>query len=152
MHCYDSWSMSLYDIDPGKDCPEIVRMIVEIPKNSANQYEYDGTLGVFRLDRALYSAVHYPGDYGFMTKPGTQNRGQTERFPVFYRSKDLETLETVPSVPRFGRRLNISANCSSEICSARRPASGQAHLLQLATRVGRNLLIPNKAMPVNAKS
>src|ERR1035437_5016623 len=27
-----------------------------------------------------------------------------------------------------------------------------AHLLQLATRVGRNLLIPNKAMPANAKS
>jgi hypothetical protein len=26
------------------------------------------------------------------------------------------------------------------------------HLLQLATRVGRNLLIPNKAMLANAKS
>ena len=61
--------MSLYDIDPGSDCPEIVRMIVEIPKNSVNKYEYDGKLGVFRLDRALYSAVHYPGDYGFI--PGT---------------------------------------------------------------------------------
>ena len=44
-------------------------MIVEIPKNSSNKYEYDGSLGVFRLDRALYSAVHYPGDYGFI--PGT---------------------------------------------------------------------------------
>src|SRR6476660_3608095 len=61
--------MRLYDIPPGRDCPEIVRMIVEIPKNSANKYEYDGKLGVFRLDRALYSAVHYPGDYGFI--PGT---------------------------------------------------------------------------------
>ena len=59
----------LYDIDPGPDCPEVVRMIVEIPKNSSNKYEYDGALGVFRLDRALYSAVHYPGDYGFI--PGT---------------------------------------------------------------------------------
>src|ERR1035441_548620 len=59
MRCYHNWSMSLYDIDPGGDCPEIVRMIVEIPKGSANKYEYDGTLGVFRLDRALYSAVHY---------------------------------------------------------------------------------------------
>jgi inorganic pyrophosphatase len=59
----------LYDIDPGPDCPEVVRMIVEIPKNSSNKYEYDGNLGVFRLDRALYSAVHYPGDYGFI--PGT---------------------------------------------------------------------------------
>ena len=59
----------LHDIDPGPDCPEIVRMIVEIPKNSANKYEYDRVLGVFRLDRALYSPMHYPGDYGFI--PGT---------------------------------------------------------------------------------
>ena len=44
-------------------------MIVEIPKNSSNKYEYDGALGVFRLDRALYSPMHYPGDYGFV--PGT---------------------------------------------------------------------------------
>ena len=59
----------LYDIDPGPDIPEIVRMIVEIPQHSANKYEYDGNLGVFRLDRALYSPLHYPGDYGFI--PGT---------------------------------------------------------------------------------
>lgn len=44
-------------------------MIVEIPKNSTNKYEYDGKLGVFRLDRTLYSPMHYPGDYGFI--PGT---------------------------------------------------------------------------------
>ena len=28
---------SLYDIDPGPDCPEIVRVIIEIPKNSATE-------------------------------------------------------------------------------------------------------------------
>ena len=60
---------TLYELDPGPECPELVRMIVEIPKNSANKYEYDGNLGVFRLDRALYSPMHYPGDYGFI--PGT---------------------------------------------------------------------------------
>ncbi|MGH9611804.1 MAG: inorganic diphosphatase [Bryobacteraceae bacterium] len=59
----------LYDLDPGPETPELVRMIVEIPKNSANKYEYDGKLGVFRMDRALYSPMHYPGDYGFI--PGT---------------------------------------------------------------------------------
>jgi inorganic pyrophosphatase len=59
----------LYDLEPGPDCPDIVRMIVEIPKNSSNKLEYDGDLGVFRLDRALYSPLHYPGDYGFI--PGT---------------------------------------------------------------------------------
>lgn len=61
--------MKLYDIDPGPDVPELVRVIIEIPKNSSNKYEYDGNLGVFRLDRALYSPLHYPGDYGFI--PGT---------------------------------------------------------------------------------
>jgi inorganic pyrophosphatase len=61
--------VKLYDIEPGPDCPEIVRSIIEIPKNSANKYEYDGALGIFRLDRALYSPMHYPGDYGFI--PGT---------------------------------------------------------------------------------
>jgi inorganic pyrophosphatase len=60
---------SLYELDPGPEIPELVRMIVEIPKNSSNKYEYDGGLGVFRLDRALYSPMHYPGDYGFI--PGT---------------------------------------------------------------------------------
>ncbi len=59
----------LYDLDPGSEAPELVRMIVEIPKGSVNKYEYDGDLGVFRLDRSLYSPVHYPGDYGFI--PGT---------------------------------------------------------------------------------
>ena len=60
---------NLYDLDPGPDSPELVRMIVEIPKNSTNKYEYDKELGLFRLDRTLFSPVHYPGDYGFV--PGT---------------------------------------------------------------------------------
>lgn len=59
----------LHQLDPGPDFPDIVRMIVEIPKNSNNKYEYDTKLGVFRLDRTLYSPMHYPGDYGFI--PGT---------------------------------------------------------------------------------
>lgn len=60
---------NLSEIDPGPQCPETVRMIVEIGKGSSNKYENDSDLGVFRLDRALYSPMHYPGDYGFI--PGT---------------------------------------------------------------------------------
>jgi inorganic pyrophosphatase len=61
--------VKLYDLDPGPEIPELARMIVEIPKNSGNKYEYDGELNMFRLDRVLYSPMHYPGDYGFI--PGT---------------------------------------------------------------------------------
>lgn len=59
----------LWKVDPGPACPEVVRMIVEIGKNSSNKYEYDPELGVFRLDRVLHSPIHFPGDYGFI--PGT---------------------------------------------------------------------------------
>lgn len=60
---------NLLHMDPGPQFPNITRMIVEIPKGSTHKYEYDKELGVFRLDRALYSPIHYPGDYGFI--PGT---------------------------------------------------------------------------------
>jgi inorganic pyrophosphatase len=41
-------------------------VIVEIPKGSKNKYELDKRTGLLRLDRVLYSAVHYPADYGFV--------------------------------------------------------------------------------------
>jgi inorganic pyrophosphatase len=42
--------------------------IVEIPKGSTNKYELDKETGLLRLDRVLYSAVHYPADYGFIPR------------------------------------------------------------------------------------
>jgi inorganic pyrophosphatase len=43
-----------------------VEAIIEIPSGSRNKYEYDHERGIFRLDRVLYSSVHYPTDYGFI--------------------------------------------------------------------------------------
>ena len=60
---------TLWDIDPGPDCPSVTGMVVEIGKNSSNRYGYDPHLRLSRLDRALYSPMHFPGDYGFI--PGT---------------------------------------------------------------------------------
>lgn len=42
-----------------------VEATIEIPRGSRNKYEYDHERGVFKLDRVLYSSVHYPTDYGF---------------------------------------------------------------------------------------
>lgn len=50
----------------GDHCPELVNVVIEIPRGSVNKYEYDKELHVFRLDRTLFSPVHYPGDYGFI--------------------------------------------------------------------------------------
>jgi len=53
----------------GPHAPQRVNAVIEIPQGSVHKYEYDQQLHVFRLDRTLYSPVHYPGDYGFI--PGT---------------------------------------------------------------------------------
>ncbi len=65
--------MNLSEIEPGPEFPKLARMIVETPRGSTNKYAYDPDLGVFRLDRTLYSPMHYPGDYGFL--PGTATDG-----------------------------------------------------------------------------
>ena len=42
-------------------------VFVEIPKGSRTKYELDKKSGRIRLDRVLFSSVHYPADYGFVT-------------------------------------------------------------------------------------
>ncbi|MDE2482046.1 MAG: inorganic diphosphatase [bacterium] len=49
----------------GKNPPDEINVVVEIPAGSRNKYEYDKKNDVFHLDRALHSAMYYPGDYGF---------------------------------------------------------------------------------------
>jgi len=61
-----TWPNLWLDLPPGPDAPEVIYVIVEIPKGSRNKYEYDERLGVFKLDRLLYSPFHYPGDYGLI--------------------------------------------------------------------------------------
>ncbi len=46
--------------------PDLVEIVVEIPRGSRNKYEFDERAGVFRLDRVLSSAVFYNFDYGFI--------------------------------------------------------------------------------------
>src|SRR5690606_12696056 len=50
------------DLAPGPHPPESVTAVIEIPQGARNKYELDKDSGLFRLDRVLYSAVHYPGD------------------------------------------------------------------------------------------
>ncbi len=56
------------DLPAGPKMPDVVNIVVEIPKGSRNKYEYDKETGAIRLDRVLYSSIHYPGDYGFVAQ------------------------------------------------------------------------------------
>ena len=43
-------------------------VIIEVPKGSKNKYELDKETGLLKLDRVLFSAVHYPANYGFIPR------------------------------------------------------------------------------------
>jgi inorganic pyrophosphatase len=43
-----------------------VEVLIEIARGSRSKYELDEKTGRLRLDRVLYSSVHYPTDYGFI--------------------------------------------------------------------------------------
>ncbi len=57
-----------HDLPPGPNPPELIYVLVEIPKRSRNKFEYDKITGFIKLDRVLYSSLHYPGDYGFIPR------------------------------------------------------------------------------------
>ncbi len=58
--------------------PELVEIVVEIPRGSRNKYEYDERAGVFRLDRVLSSAVFYNFDYGFIADTRADDGDHTD--------------------------------------------------------------------------
>ena len=55
-----------HDVPWGTDAREFFYAIVEIPEGSKVKYELDKATGLLRADRVLYSAVHYPANYGFI--------------------------------------------------------------------------------------
>ncbi|MBS3813447.1 MAG: inorganic diphosphatase [Candidatus Bipolaricaulota bacterium] len=60
----DKWR----DLETGPDAPRIIHAVIENPKRNENKYEYDVDIGELVLDRVLHTAVHYPGDYGFVPR------------------------------------------------------------------------------------
>ena len=58
--------MPLLDVPIGKNAPDVINTIVEIPRGSTNKYELDPVLGVMKLDRVLYSPLFYPFVYGYI--------------------------------------------------------------------------------------
>jgi inorganic pyrophosphatase len=56
----------LHDVAIGDRIEERFPTIIEIPKGSKNKYELHKETGLLVLDRVLFSAVHYPANYGFV--------------------------------------------------------------------------------------
>lgn len=48
-------------------------VVIEIPRGQKVKYEYNKSMDVLFLDRVLYSAVHYPENYGFIPRTLTED-------------------------------------------------------------------------------
>jgi inorganic pyrophosphatase len=57
----------------GEKAPDVINVIIEIAKGSNNKYEFDEKLGIFKLDRVLYSPFFYPLDYGFIPQTRSED-------------------------------------------------------------------------------
>jgi inorganic pyrophosphatase len=57
-----------HDIPIEEPLEEGFPAFIEIPKGSKLKYELDKDTGLLRVDRVLFSAVHYPANYGFVPR------------------------------------------------------------------------------------
>ena len=57
-----------HDIDPKVINPDDFYAVIEISKGSRCKYELDKASGMLMLDRVLYTATHYPANYGFIPR------------------------------------------------------------------------------------
>ena len=55
-----------HDVPLGDNSPEEINVIIETPDGSSNKYEVDKETGLIRLDRANYSGIPFPFNYGFV--------------------------------------------------------------------------------------
>ncbi|MCL2486263.1 MAG: inorganic diphosphatase [Oscillospiraceae bacterium] len=57
-----------HDIAKERINPESFIAVIEISKGSKMKYELDKETGLLILDRVLYTATHYPANYGFIPR------------------------------------------------------------------------------------
>ncbi|MEY4631422.1 MAG: putative inorganic pyrophosphatase [Pseudomonadota bacterium] len=57
-----------HDVEIGVDAPELIQVVIEVPKGSKVKYEIDKPSGLIKVDRILSSSVHYPANYGFIPR------------------------------------------------------------------------------------
>ena len=57
-----------HDIDEKRITKSNFVSVIEISKGGRNKYELDKETGLLKLDRVLYTATHYPTNYGFIPR------------------------------------------------------------------------------------
>jgi len=78
------------ELPAGSNVPNVVNVVVEIPKGSHIKYKYDPSTDTIQLDRVLAAPLKYPGDYGLIPQTLFDDGG-----PL-----DILVMVTEPTFPR----------------------------------------------------
>jgi len=106
--------MSLHDVPVGRDVPNDVNVIIEIPMNSpALKYEIDKKSGALFLDRMLKTAMHYPCNYGYIPHTLCGDGDPVDVLVVEDESGDDAKILAVPTEDITGLYRNVK--CVNDI-------------------------------------
>jgi inorganic pyrophosphatase len=93
----------VHDIELPSDLTQYVPSVIEIPSGSRLKYEVDKPTGLLRLDRVLYSAVHYPANYGFIPRTHAEDGDPLDILVLM--QEPVEPLTIVRARPLGGLRM-----------------------------------------------
>ena len=58
--------MNLSKLSAGKNAPEEINVVIEIPQGSSIKYELDKDSGFIMVDRFAFTSMVFPANYGFV--------------------------------------------------------------------------------------
>ncbi|MCL2546726.1 MAG: inorganic diphosphatase [Oscillospiraceae bacterium] len=86
-----------HDIRADRIAKDSFISVIEITKGCKNKYELDKETGMLMLDRVLYTATHYPANYGFIPRTYADDNDPLDVLVLCQENIDPMTLvETYP--------------------------------------------------------
>jgi inorganic pyrophosphatase len=91
-------------LKPGREPPDEINVVGEIPKGSSIKYEIDPKSGEISVDRMLFPAIFYPCNNGFIpqTKEEVGDDGAADPIDVFILGKSSLLTKSVISCRPVG--------------------------------------------------
>ena len=108
----------IHKIKAGKNPPEEIYVVIEIPQGSSIKYEIDEETGELFVDRFLHTAMFYPLNYGFIPQTKEADGDPVDVLVLSDQSdswKPRTKRESTPNWWRFPRSKSIQPTPISKI-------------------------------------
>lgn len=85
------------NLSSGKNPPEEINVLIEIPQGSLVKYELDKESGYMFVDRFAFTTMGYPANYGFV--PGTMSGDGDPVDVLVISSYPVQSGTVIPAIP-----------------------------------------------------